>query len=383
MTIVNQKTDMRCVQEPINAVARLKLVNWISKKIGSETEMTSLVEHIMQMTQNSLRASASSVLLLDRSKEELYFEVAEGEASNTLKKIKVNSKSGISGWVLQHCKPLIINDVTNDKRFNGQVDKATGFITRSIIAVPMIVSRKKIGVIQVLNKLDGSDFNNEDSEILMSVASTAAMAIENTRLQHEVQDGYKSTISALAATVDAKDPYTCGHSTRVKEYALLAGIQLSLSKNELDILEYGGILHDVGKIGIPDSILLKPGPLNHQEWTVMREHPIIGFNILKDVSFLEEVSKLVLHHHERYDGTGYPSGLQGADIPLGARILAIADSFDTMTTDRAYRPALSERYAIGELLHCTYTQFCPKAVDAFISGYRIKYGNSENNYLQL
>ncbi|MFC1846210.1 HD domain-containing phosphohydrolase [Chloroflexota bacterium] len=373
--MVNQiKTDIECVQEPLSTDARLKLINLISRKIGSVSEMSTLVKHITQMTQNSLKASASSVLLLDEKNEELYFEVAEGEASDTLKKIKLDPKSGIAGWVLQHCKPLIINNVTGDKRFNGQVDKTTGFVTKSIIAIPMIVHRKTIGVIEVLNKLDGSDFNNEDLEILLSVASTAAMAIENTRLQQEVQDGYKSTISALAATVDAKDPYTCGHSKRVKEYALLGGIQLSLPKNELGVLEYGGILHDIGKIGISDIILRQPGPLNSQELVIMREHPMIGFRILEDIPFLEEASKLVLHHHERYDGKGYPRGLKGLDIPLGARLIAIADSFDTMTTQRSYRAALGEQYAIDELNKCSGTQFCPVAVDAFLSGYQMQSG---------
>jgi len=374
--MVNQiKTGTECVQqEPLSADARLKLINLISRKIGSVSEMSSLVKHITQMTQNSLKASASSVLLLDEKNDELYFEVAEGEAGNTLKTIKLDSKTGIAGWVLQHCKPLIINDVSSDKRFNGKVDKTTGFITKAIIAVPMTVHRKTIGVIEVLNKLDGSDFNNEDLEILLSVASTAAMAIENTRLQQEVQDGYKSTISALAATVDAKDPYTCGHSKRVMEYALLGGIQLSLPKNELEVLEYGAILHDIGKIGISDIILRQPGPLSPHQLIIMREHPMIGFRILEDIPFLEDASKLVLYHHERYDGKGYPKGLKGLDIPLGARLLAIADSFDTMTTERAYRAALSEKYAIDELHKCSSTQFCPVAVDAFLSGYQMQSG---------
>jgi putative nucleotidyltransferase with HDIG domain len=139
--------------------------------------------------------------------------------------------------------------------------------------------------------------------------------IINSKLQQEVHDSCKSTISALAAIFEAKDPYTCGHSMRVKEYALLGGMQLSLSKNELDLLEYGGILHDIGKIGISDNILRRPGPLNFQELITMREHSMIGFNILKDIPFLEEVSRLVLHHHERYDGRGYPKGLKGVEIP--------------------------------------------------------------------
>ena len=182
-------------------------------------------------------------------------------------------------------------------------------------------------------------------------------------------DGYKGTIRALAASIDAKDPYTRGHTQRVTEYALLGAISLTLSQQELEVLEYAGILHDVGKIGIPDSILSKPGPLTPEEWSIVRQHPVIGANIMKDASFLEESKKLVLHHHEKYDGTGYPDGLIGNDIPLGARLLAVADSFDSMTTDRAYRSALSIEDALDELHKCCGTQFCPVAVEAFISGF--------------
>lgn len=196
----------------------------------------------------------------------------------------------------------------------------------------------------------------------------AATVIENASLHQEVADGYKSTIRALAASIDAKDPYTRGHSQRVTEYALLGAISLPMSQEDLEVLEYAGILHDIGKIGIPDSILSKPGPLTSEEWDIVHRHPVTGANIMKDIPFLEESRRLVLHHHERYDGTGYPDGLIGNDIPLGARLLAVADSFDSMTSDRACRAALSIDDALNELHKCCGTQLCPVAVEAFISG---------------
>jgi len=180
-------------------------------------------------------------------------------------------------------------------------------------------------------------------------------------------DGYKSTIKALAAAIDAKDHYTRGHSERVTQYALLGGTSLSFSREELEVLEHAGILHDIGKIGIPDSLLSKPGRLTDEEWITIRKHPEIGGRILENISFLEEARNFVLHHHERYDGTGYPDGLSGEDIPLGACLLAVADAFDTMTTKRSYRDAVSADCAIDELRTCSGTQFCPIAVDAFIS----------------
>jgi len=350
---------------------RLDLLRDVGKKVGSVSRLTELVEQITQMTQHTLKASASSVLLLDETNDELYFDVAEGEAGTVLTKMRLSSRSGIAGWVVHHCEPLMVNDVAKDKRFNTRVDEITGFVTKSIICVPLVIQRKTIGVLEVLNKVDGSDFNEQDLETLTAVASTAVMAIENTRLQQSVADGYRSTIRALAAAVDAKDPYTSGHSQRVMEYALLGGSSLLLSLDELEALECAAILHDIGKIGIADSILLKPGPLTPEELIVMRQHPLIGANIMKDIPFLEEARKLVLHHHERYDGAGYPDGLKGTEIPVGSCLIAIADAFDTMITDRSYRAAMSMEHALEELHRYSGTQFCPVASDAFISAFSV------------
>jgi putative nucleotidyltransferase with HDIG domain len=202
-----------------------------------------------------------------------------------------------------------------------------------------------------------------------SLTQNVAVAIENTKLNLKVVDGYKSTIKALAASIDAKDHYTRGHSQQVTELALLGARSLNMSREELEILEYAGILHDVGKIGIPDNILCKPGRLTPEEFDIIRQHPGIGANIMEGISFLEEARKLVLHHHEKYDGTGYPDGLMGNDIPLGARLLAVADAFDSMTSNRSYRAAMSTEDALNELHKGCGTQFCSIAVAAFVSGF--------------
>ena len=348
--------------------ARLNLLYEVGKKVGSASQLVPVVKQITVMTQRTLAASASSVLLLGDQEQELFFEVAVGPAGKTLRQVRLGMQSGIAGWVASHGKPLIINDVSSDQRFDKSVDEVTGFVTRSIICAPLVTHRQVIGVIEVLNKVDGSDFTEQDLAALVSVASTAAMAIENARLHQTVLDAYKSTIKALAAAIDAKDPYTRGHSQRVMEYALLGATSLAFPQEELEILEYAGLLHDIGKIGISDSILGKPGRLTDQEWEIMRRHPQIGFNILTDIPFLEKASVLILHHHERYDGNGYPSELKHEEVLIGARLLAVADAFDTMTTDRSYRAALGTDYAIKELYRCSGSQFCPVATEAFISG---------------
>ena len=350
--------------------ARLDLLYEVSKKVSSTSRLARLLERIAQMTQCTLKAAASSVLLISDAEQELVFEVVGGPAGKALKHTKLNAHNGIAGWVARNSKPIIVNNVNGDARFDKTIDLTTGFVTKSIICAPMIVHRKIIGVIEVLNKLDGSNFSEQDLETLISVTPTAAMAIENARLNQSVLDAYKGTIRALAAAIDAKDPYTRGHSERVMGYTLQAGQALSLPEEELEVLEYASILHDIGKISIDDRILNKPDSLTPKEWEIVHEHPATGANMIKDIPFLEKASELVRHHHERYDGKGYPDGLKGSRIPVGARLIAVADAFDTMTTDRAYRPALTLDYTISELYGCSKTQFCPLAVEAFVSSLR-------------
>ena len=374
-----EMNPMRNLQEVEDYKTRLDLLYRVSQEVGSVSQLSQLVGKITRMTQSTMDASASSVLLLDEQTQELVFEVAEGPASKRLRKVRLGKTSGIAGWVVRHGKPLILNDVDKDERFSRDMDKLSAFNTKSIICAPLIVQSKCIGVIQVLNKTDGGPFTPHDLEMLVSVASTAAMAIENLRLNQTIVDAYKSTITALAAAIDAKDHYTRGHSRRVTEYALMGAASLSLSKDELEDIEYGGILHDVGKIGIADSILTKPGPLTDEERDIIRRHPLIGANMLFGIPFLEKARILVLHHHERYDGGGYPHGVKGEAIPVGARLLAVADAFDTMVTDRPYRAALGVDYGINELYKCKGTQFCPVAVEAFIAGFRKNNENQTSN----
>lgn len=355
-----------------DTVAMLDFLSDLGRRVGLASRLGRLVQNITQMTRHALSASAASVFFFNDREQELFFEVANGSAGKTLKHMTLSAGSGFAGWVARHGKSLIVNDTMTDPRFNKEVDRITGFVTRSAICAPMIIRSKVIGVIEVLNKIGGQAFTQSDLETLTSVAATAAIAIENDRLHDSILKSYKGTIKALAAAIDAKDHYTRGHSQRVMEYALLGGSNLGLSKDELESLEYAGMLHDIGKIGIADTILSKPQRLDDNEWKIMRQHPRIGANIVKQIPFLQMVKTLVLHHHERYDGTGYPQRLKGEMIPVGARLLAVADAFDTMTTDRSYRPALGLERAIHELRTCSGTQFCPMAAQAFLSGHAAK-----------
>jgi len=349
---------------------RLDLLYKVGLKAASTQEVSKLVEDMVSMSRQVLGAEAASVLLLDEKGQYLFFECTDGETAQSLKQLKISVNRGVAGWVVRHREPLIINDVSTDERFYPELDEATGFITRCVLCAPLTTRTSVMGAIEVLNKVDGSDFEASDLELLVSLASTAAISIENARLHQIVLDGYKRTVSALAAAIDAKDPYTCGHSQRVRDYVIMAGNMLSLDSDAMIELEYAGVLHDIGKIGIVESTLCKPGYLQPDEWITIRDHPAIGAVILRDIPFLEEARELVLYHHERFDGSGYPNRLKKDDIPLGSRLIAVADAFDTMVTDRAYRPAPGVEFALDELYRCSGTQFCPTAVEAFITAFQ-------------
>ncbi|OGN99718.1 MAG: hypothetical protein A2Y58_01620 [Chloroflexi bacterium RBG_13_51_52] len=341
-------------------------------EVNKKTRLMDMLEQIIAMTQYMLNAEAASILLFRDNEHELYFEVTSGPVGKALRQVKLNTQYGIAGQVVRTGKPLIVNDVTRSANFHKVIDDTTGFCTKSLVCAPLCVHRKILGVIEVLNKRDGSLFGEEDMESVVSVANTAAMAIENTRLHQTVLDAYKDTVSTLASAIDAKDHYMRGHSQRVKEYTLEAGAALHLSTEEMETLEYGAILHDIGKIAIDSVILNKPGPLTPAEWEIIHAHPSVGAELLREIPFLEKAAELVLNHHEKFDGTGYPNGIRGDEIPMGARLIAVADAFDTMTNGSSYRTASSIEMAVKELEKCTGTQFCPAAVKAFITGLQLK-----------
>ncbi|HUV52548.1 MAG TPA: HD domain-containing phosphohydrolase [Dehalococcoidia bacterium] len=328
-------------------------------------EFEEIVEQVVEIIRHTLGIAESAVVLLENDQQELT-GLACGPAVGVQRQIRVSAKSGIASWVIRHAKPLIVNDAIGYPLSNNEFCNDIRPSIRSIMCAPLISHRRIIGVIEVFNKLNGDNFKEHDVNILVHIANTAAMAIENSRSQRSVIEEVKTTIQALAAAIDAKDPYTRGHSQRVVQYALMSGRSLSLSRMELEIIEYAGILHDIGKIGIPDAILSKRGALTAEEYEEIRKHPVISTNIIKDIPFLKPVRESVLHHHEKYNGSGYPDGLIGEDIPMGARVLAVADAFDAMTSDRPYRIALPEHHAIIELRKYSGKQFCPVALEAFL-----------------
>jgi len=208
--------------------------------------------------------------------------------------------------------------------------------------------------------------NKQYQKRLEKMVEERTMELQNAYIQ--LDKTYIFTLRALVTALDTRDEETQGHSLRVVKYALKLSELLGVDEEELlKVMEYGSLLHDIGKIGIPDAILRKPGKLTPEEWNVMKTHPLVGYKILHKIEFLEEAAQIVLHHHEKWDGTGYPGGLKGDAIPLGARIFAVVDTVDAMTSERPYRKALSFENASEELIKWRGTQFDEKVVDAFHS----------------
>ena len=210
-------------------------------------------------------------------------------------------------------------------------------------------------------------FTPEKLRLARSIGDQTASALRRAQLFDELDRAYVETVLSLANAVEAKDSYTGDHVQNVAHMALEVGRELGLKGAELEALRFGAILHDIGKIGIPDAILKKPAKLTAEEWSIMRQHPVIGERILAPIQHLQDAAKLVRHHHERYDGKGYPDGLCGEEVPLAARILTVVDSYSAIIDRRIYKPARSHEEAVAELRRNASTQFDPHIVEIFLA----------------
>ena len=284
--------------------------------------LTDLLTQIVEEAAHVIQARASSLMLVADDGEHLIFEVAYGEKGALLKGMRVPmDDQTIAGWVARHGDPLIIDDAYQMPFFSGAMDRTLDFQTQSLVCVPLRAKERTIGVLEVLNKISGEPFTEDDSELLAALAGSAAVAIENARLLNEItqranqleqllgelQRTYRGTMHALSALLDTRDENTAGHSQRVVLFTLAIARVLGITdRDRLRNIEYGALLHDVGKIGVPDAVLHKPGDLTIEERNEMRKHPELGYSMLKDIDFLRPACPIVLYHHERWDGHGYP-----------------------------------------------------------------------------
>jgi HD-GYP domain-containing protein (c-di-GMP phosphodiesterase class II) len=348
---------------------RLDLLDKICGNVRSVKQHLPVISCIAQTTRYALNASASSLILLDDKNPELLNKYTDGPLGKQFKRLHLNNQLGLTRWVIRNGKPRIVNDTRDDEDSNESRNEVAGVVPRSVICVPLVINRKVAGAIEVLNKLDGNNFNDNDAHTLAGMANSAALTIENIRLNENLLYSYKDTVQKLVSLFDVRESTAGKHSKRVAEYALMAAAKLSLSDDEKKVIEYAAILHDIGLLSVPESVLNKSGKLTRAEWDMIRAHPVIGYNLLRGIPSLNQVSKLILYHHERFDGKGYPCGLKGETIPIGARVIAVADAFDSMTVKHSYRAAMSPRDALAEIGKCAGSQFCPVVAKVFFVAY--------------
>lgn len=345
---------------------KLKLLMSVAAMVNSSLEPRVIHKNTLEAAALLMDAEAGSLLLIDDDKHQLYFEVAVGEKTDQVEKTSIDIDKGIAGWVVREKVPVIVNDVQADPRFFRNVDSDSGFTTRNIIAAPLLVKGRPLGVLEAVNKRDG-DFTEADLELFSSLADMVATAVDNATLHQKLVGTFREITTTLADALEKRDHYTGGHTNRVREYSMAIGVRMGLSGEELDNLLLSSVLHDVGKIGVDDAVLRKNGKLDKGEWMQMMKHTEIGADILKHVRSMSSVIPGVQYHHERIDGVGYPGKLKGEMIPLIARIIAVADAYDAMTSDRPYRKALSVGEAVAELERCRETQFDSDVVSAFVA----------------
>jgi len=348
---------------------KTKILLKLSFLVNSTLNAGEVRDRATKAAKQLLNAEAASLLLVDRQKRDLFFEVALGEKGTKVKEVRLSIGQGIAGWVAEKGEALLISDVYEDPRFFKGVDDKTDFISRDMICVPVKSKNEVLGVLQAINKIDGK-FNEEDLEWALFLGNQIAGAIENANLYEELRETFLGTIMSLAESMDKRDAYTGGHTRRVRDYSLAIGMRLGLKNSELETLKLSAILHDIGKIGVRDSVLLKNGKLDEEEYASMKQHPQYGAEILSHIKSLSDASEGVRSHHEKYDGSGYPDKLKGDEIPLLGRIILVADAFDAMTSDRSYRKAMSVESALDELERGSGLQFDPAVVDAFMNSYK-------------
>lgn len=349
---------------------RLALLSHLGRILNSTLDHLEIRRRAMESAIRLMKAEAGSLLLLDEQKDQLFFEVALGHREQDIKKIPLPIGEGIAGWVAQSGKPLIVNSAQKDPRFFKEVDERTDFHTRNLICVPIKIKEKIIGVLEAINRKGKGGFNRGDLPLLTSLADQVAIALDNSRLYQELEEMFFQIAESLADAIEKRDPYTGGHTQRVTSYSLAISKYLGLSSIEKKWLRVTSALHDIGKIGIEDRILRKPDSLNSEEFDIIKRHSLIGVKIIEHIRQLKESIPGVKHHHEYVNGKGYPEGLRGEEIPILARIVAVADTFDAMTTDRPYRRAMKSMVAIEELKRCSGIQFDRAVVEAFMKAYQ-------------
>lgn len=345
---------------------KLQLIFEYIHKLNENQDVEFSLITLADMGRDIVDAERCTIWLLD-GEETLYSKVAHG-----VDLLQVSSKEGIVGECVQTGNSLVINNPYEDSRFNSEVDIKTGFVTKSILVQPLYNSNKKIiGAIQALNKkTEDSNFTEEDEKILSVAGTFSAKTLDALKLNIDLIKSQKETITLLGELCEKRSLETGKHTARVSLYSKIIGENLGLTDNEINILASAAALHDIGKLSIPDKILLKPGKLGEDEYEIMQTHSETGFKMLEKSKgeLLRLAGIIAYEHHERYNGKGYPRKLKGEEIHIFARIVALADVFDAISSKRCYKDAWDLQESLEIVKKESGKHFDPKVVQAFFDG---------------
>jgi putative nucleotidyltransferase with HDIG domain len=353
--------------------SQAKVLLHVSRIMSSSPELDTVNGTILKESRKALGADHASLFLLDKESGYLNLIKAEGFRADQLENLKLlGSWEVINEQLLERKRPILANNVHRNSIFK---DKELPFSPErlpihSFLAAPLIKDNDVVGVLIVSNKKRKSHhFTKADENFLMTLSNYIAVALINARLYLRLKELFMTTVKSLVKAVDAKDQYTSGHSERVMKYAYTIGKEMGLEHEKLEDLRLASLLHDIGKLGIRESVLSKPGRLSARERKQITHHPAIGVKIVDSITESHRIIRGILEHHEHFDGKGYPNGLKGKDISLEGRIIAVADIFDALTTSRPYKRKYSPDEAYDVVRKGSGTQFDPQIVNAFARSY--------------
>jgi HD-GYP domain-containing protein (c-di-GMP phosphodiesterase class II) len=336
-------------------------------RIADERDIDQLLILLADMGRDLISADRCTVWLLNRKTKELWSKVAHG-----MDRIIIPVTAGIAGCVAMTGDSLIINDPYSDDRFDKDVDKKTGYHTRNILSLPINDGEGKIiGVFQAINKMpEPENFSEQDLEHLLLAATYTGKALDAAILQEEIEATQREIIFTLAETGEMRSRETGYHVKRVAEFSRLFAVKYGMNEEEAELIKLSAPMHDIGKIAIPDSILLKPGKLTPEEWEIMQSHASLGYEMLKhsDRRLLKSAAIIANEHHEKWNGEGYPNGKKGEDIHIYGRITAMSDVFDALGNERVYKPAWELDRIVKLFKEEKGHQFDPKLVKVFLDG---------------
>ncbi|MBI4056630.1 MAG: GAF domain-containing protein [Elusimicrobia bacterium] len=346
----------------------------IAGSLNSTLDLDFLLQKIGMAAEKLLDSEASSIMLLDDSKKSLYFKVATGVRGSSLKKMTLELGKGIAGWVALNRQPVTVNDVQSDPRFQGAFDKSSGFRTKSLICVPMITRGELVGVAEVLNKRGGKTYSNNDLGLLTSLANLASVAITNTKLIQDQKNFFSHVLELLGVSVEVSRPGMEFHPLFSAQMACAIGKRMGLDNEEYHSLYYAGLLHDIGYMGAKSRrVLAEIGVIGKELGE--EQHPLLSVKMLEGIHMLHGALPMIQHHHERFDGTGFPGRLTGENIPLGARILALVEGLEEMRMRSGLKGQKLIEKATQEAQAGSGKRFDPKVVQVFLElveqGYRL------------